>query len=208
VLRSVLDDRTEAERYGGDCLAHFGPLWRSVSEAAESPLPSASLLAIASRILELAALTQPWPADGAAVVTMDGRTLALPPRPRDRTWLLAVAVPQLLQRTGITMRVIPSLVLLPKFLPPTPNALADAMQSNLRRAVEAGLRDLDRIERQISRLHEREGLTKRSKSPLLARLNLAYPGLTPKAVARLLDVTPQGARKLLASASTGQRLRT
>ncbi|MBA3896933.1 MAG: hypothetical protein H0X36_07320 [Sphingomonadaceae bacterium] len=67
----------------------------------------------------------------------------------------------------------------------------------MRKAVNAGLHDLDLIERKARQIAE-EQTTKRSKAPLLARLLLAYPGLKPKAVSQLLKVTPQGARKLLA----------
>ena len=53
-LRQVLDDRTEAETYATSDLAHFGPLWRQVSAVADAPFPSGDLLAVASRVLELA----------------------------------------------------------------------------------------------------------------------------------------------------------
>jgi hypothetical protein len=130
---------------------------------------------------------------------VDGRSLELPPRQRDRLWLIAVAVPRMLYRAGLTSRVIPSLILLPKFLPLSPANLAETMADAIGRAAYAGLRELDLIERAASRSRQDYGVTRRSKAPLLARLQLSYPGLQPAAVARLLGVTPQGARKLLAS---------
>ncbi|WP_088182549.1 hypothetical protein [Sphingobium sp. Z007] len=198
VLRSVLDDRTEAEAYGRDDLAHFGPMWRFIREAADAPLSQPGLVGVAERVLELSALTETGHEAGYEVVTIDGRSLDLPPRARDRNWLIAATVPRLLHQAGLTTRVIPSLILLPKFLPPSPAALAETMMTALRKAVASGLRDLDRIERAIA-ASSTSDVTRRSKAPLLSRLLMTYPGLQPRAVATLLNVTPQGARKLLAS---------
>ena len=198
-LRSVLDDRAEATAYAGDDLAHFGPLWRRVRIAADEPFPSASLLGVAERVFSLAALSESVATASVDVVSLDGRALQLPSRQRDRNWLIGVAMPRLLYRAGFTSRVIPSLILLPKFLPPSPALLAQTLAEGLGRVAKAALRDLDVIERAATRLLAVRGVTRRSKAPILARLQLAYPGLQPAAVARLLKVTPQGARKLLAS---------
>ncbi|RZF63532.1 hypothetical protein EWE75_15730 [Sphingomonas populi] len=205
VLRTVLDDRAEAEAYAQDDLAHFGLCWRRVREAADQRYPSAGLEAIAERVFELAALTEAEADDGIKVVTVDGRSLNLPPRARDRNWVVAAVLPRMLHRAGLTTRVIPSLILLPKFLPSMPAELVDDMVVMLRKAVDDALRDLDTIERSAAAIEIASVATKRSKAPILARLKLAYPGLKPAAVSRLLGVTPQGARKLLAtSPPTGQ----
>lgn len=196
-LRTVLDDRAEAETYGAGDLIYYGPLWRQIQQAANAPFPHRSLLGVAQRVFEMAELTGQAAADAAAVVSIDGRSFTLPPRAKDRNWLIATAVPQMLRAAGITLRVIPSLTLLPRFLPPSPASLEPMLCDALRRAVDGGLRDLDRIERAARKIDE-SAATKRSKAPLLARLQIAYPGLTAKAVVRLLGVTPQGARKLLA----------
>lgn len=197
MLRTVLDDRTEAETYASDDLAHFGPLWRVVRDAADTPFPTGDLTEIARRVFDLAALTEPTATGGSEVVTIDGRSLELPPRSRDRNWLIAAMVPRMLYRAGFTTRVLPSLVLLPKFLPATPQALADLMIERLGKNAEVGLRELDSIEREAGRTLSGMQVTKRSKAPLLARLQLTYPGIQASAVAKLLDITPQGARKLL-----------
>jgi hypothetical protein len=203
ILRSVLDDRTEAEAYGRDDLAHFGPMWRTIREAADAPLGQPGLMGIAERVFELSSLTASGQDAAYEVVTIDGRSWDLPPRARDRNWLIAAAVPRLLYQAHLTTRIIPSLILLPKFLPPSPATLAEAMMTLLRKAVDSGLRDLDLIERTIASAIA-PNVTKRSKAPLLSRLLVAYPGLQPRAVATLLNVTPQGARKLLASISDGR----
>lgn len=197
ILRSVLDDRAAAETYGRDDLAHFGPMWRQIKAEVDTPFPTADLLSIAERILQLAALTSPAPQSSIDVVSVDGRSLALPPKQRDRLWLIAVAVPRMLYRAGFTSRVIPSLVLLPKFLPSSPAGLAEIMANTIGQAARAGLRELDAIERVAAKALADRGATRRSKAPFLARLQLCYPGLQALAVAKLLNVTPQGARKLL-----------
>lgn len=199
MLRTILDYRTQAEVYGADDLAHFGPTWRELRKAADAPFPTRDLLAVASRILELLALTEPAPRDSFDVVSIYGRALCLPPRGRDRSWLIAAAVPRMLYRAGFTTRVIPSFILLPKFLPPSPFDLVRALMQAIGTAAQAGLRDMDSIERAASRIQTDLAVTKRSRAPLLARLQLCYPGLHPSAVSRLLGITPQGARKLLAS---------
>jgi hypothetical protein len=200
-LRTVLDDRAEAALWSGDDLAHFGPLWRTVRHHAALPFAKGGLRAVAERVFEIAELTRSGSRVAAEVVTVDGRTLSIVPQTRDRTWLIAVAVPTMLFRARVTTRVIPSLVLLPKFLPATAAALADMMADALHKAVRAGLHELDAIETAAADTLGALSVTKRSRAPLLARLQLAYPGLGPKAVAQLLEMSPQGARKLLASLS-------
>lgn len=198
ILRSILDDRAEAEAYGRDDLAHFGPLWRQVRAAADAPFPDKDLRAVADRVFELSQLTAQTSADAADVVTVDGRSWALPPRSRDRNWLIAAAMPRMLHRAGFTSLSIPSLILLPKFLPPSPAALTAAIAEALAAAATEGLRELAVIERAVERGRDNLRVTKRSKAPALTRLLITYPGLQASAVARLLGVTPQGARKLLA----------
>jgi len=201
VLRSILDDRSEAEIYGKDDVAHFGPLWRRVRSAADAPFSAGDLLEVAGRIFDLVALTEQTTGSGADVVAVDGRSWSLPARDRDRNWLIATAVPRLLHRAGFTSRIIPSLTLLPKFLPPSRSALAELLATTLGEAAYAALRDLDGIERAVSLQSIGRPVTRRSKAPALARLLVAYPGLQPAAVAKLLNVTPQGARKLLSARS-------
>lgn len=198
-LRTILDDRDDARIYGSNDLVHFGPLWRRVREIALAPFAEADLLAVAERVFELAEMTEQNPSVGSDVATIDGRTWQLSAPPRHRNWLIATAMPLMLHRSGFTGRIIPSLTLLEKFLPASPEALSDLLADKLGQAARAGLRDLVVIERTMERASTQRQFTKRSKAPLLARLLIAYPGLQAGAVATLLGVTPQGARKLLAA---------
>ena len=173
-LRTVLDDRAEAETYGRSDLAYFGPLWKRVREAADAPFPRRDLHSIASRVFEIAALIKDRAADGVGIVSIDGREMVLPPRSRARNWLFASIMPRLLHRSGITLRTIPSLILLPKFLPPSPAALVPVLIDALRKAVDAGLRDLDEIERLVRQISEGPA-TKRSKAPSSRAFKLLIP---------------------------------
>ena len=196
-LRTLLDDRSEAEIWGSGDLAYFGPMWRTVRQHAEAPFDRRNLLAVAERIFEIAEITSAPGAERSDITSPDGRTLSIAPRGRDRLWVVATALPLMLYRAGITSRVIPSMVLLPKFLPDSPSALVEAMYVALEKVVFPALRDLDSLERRLATTLAGLDATQRSHAPLLARLLLTYPGLRPKSVAQLIGITPQGARKLL-----------
>lgn len=197
VLRTVLDDRSEAEVWAGSDLAYFGPAWRQARIEAQAPYPSPSLPSVADRITAMLKTVVVAEQSAVDVTAIDGRTLTLEPRSRDRAWLVASHVPAMLHHAGLTLGILPSLILLPKFPPHGAGELTDVITRSLLVACQSSLRDLDWIERQGSKALA-VSATRRSRAPLLARLALAYPGLRPSAVARLLDVTPQGARKLVA----------
>ena len=197
-LRTLLDDRSEAEMWGSGDLAYFGPMWRIVRQHADAPFDRRDLLAVAERIFEIAEITRAPAAERSDITSPDGRTLSITSRARDRLWVIGTALPLMLYRAGITSRVIPSMILLPKFLPDSPTTLVEAMFAALEKVIFPAIRDLEALERRLATKLATLDATKRSHAPLLARLMLAYPGLQSKAVARLLDITPQGARKLLA----------
>lgn len=200
-LRTLLDDRSEAEMWGSGDLAYFDPMWRIVRQHADAPFDRRDLLAVAERIFEIAEITRAPAAERSDITSPDGRTLSITSRGRDRLWVIATALPLMLYRAGITSRVIPSMILLPKFLPDTPGALVEAMFAALAKLVFPALRDLEGLERGLATTLVELDVTQRSHAPLLARLLLAYPGLRPKSVAQLIGITPQGARKLLARVS-------
>ncbi|MGE4303559.1 MAG: hypothetical protein AB7E24_05940 [Novosphingobium sp.] len=197
VLRTVLDDRSEAEVWAGGDLAYFGPAWRQARIETQGPYSSPTLHAIADRIAAMLETVVVAEQSAVNVTAIDGRTLTLEPSVRDRAWLVASHVPAMLHHAGLTLGTLPSLILLPKFPPHEVGELIDVMMRSLLATCQSGLKDLDWIERQGSKALP-VSATRRSRAPLLARLALAYPGLRPSAVARLLEVTPQGARKLVA----------
>jgi hypothetical protein len=104
VLRTILDDRSEAETYGREDLAYFGPIWRKIRETADLPFDHADLFAIAKRVFDLIALTQSVQAVGLEIRTFDGRSLEIPPGARNHIWLIAAVLPRMLYRAGLTTR--------------------------------------------------------------------------------------------------------
>lgn len=100
--------------------------------------------------------------------------------------------------TGLSLRRLPSLVALPRFLPDNADLLAGQIAAMVARQAGQGLTELDRLEAKLARLPAELTVTRRSKAPLLMRLELAYPGLSKTAVARLLGISHQGATKLVA----------
>ena len=196
VLRTLLDDRHEAELWGSDDLVRFGPAFRATGSLLAAPYPAPSFRNVAERLLAAHRIIEAAPGDERMIATADGRRLHLEPARFDTVWLLACHLPQALAAAGLTLRPLPSLAALPRFLPGSADALAEQLEASAGRSAQAGLIELDRLEKQLDRLPTRLPVTRRSKAPLLLRLELAYPGLRVPAIARLLGISPQGAAKM------------
>ncbi|HKY83148.1 MAG TPA: hypothetical protein VJM09_16955 [Sphingobium sp.] len=203
ISRTLLDDRKEAALWGAEDLVRFGPAWRAVQAAMEAPYPAPSIAALAERLLAAReGLAAPM-AEGQLLTTADGRRLRIDPRRADLGWVVACHLPGALEASGLALRRLPSFVALPRFLPADGAAVAGHLVAMIDRQAREGLAELDRIETRLRRLPEMLGVTKRSKAPLLMRLELAYPGLSRTAVARLLGISHQGASKLMAQVVAG-----
>lgn len=198
ISRQLLDDRREAELWAPDDLVRFGPAWRAVQAMMEAPYPSAALESVAERLIAARdSLTAPV-SGGQLLTTADGRQLRLDPRRSDLGWVVAAHVPAALEACGLALRRLPSFVDLPRFPGGDVETLAGQLSVMIGRQARAGLAELDRIEARLRKLPTELPVTKRSKAPLLMRLELAYPGLSKTAVARLLGISHQGATKLVA----------
>lgn len=195
-LRLLLDDRSEAELWGGDDLLRFGPAFREAAKRLSAPYRAPTLKAVAERLQEVHAQLEVAPVSGRSVSTIDGRTLTVDPRSFGTIWLLACHLPRALHAASITLQIIPSLVGLPKFIAGPASDLATLLEEMLGRAAAIGFADLERYEAIAIDLPKELGVTRRSKLPVLIRLQAAYPGLRVPAIARLLDISPQGAAKL------------
>ena len=136
--------------------------------------------------------------EGHLVTTADGRQWRIDPRRADVGWTLACHFPSALCSAGLSLRHLPSLVGLPRFLPDDAALLAEEIAAMVAREAGRGLVELDRLEAKLARMPTDMRVTRRSKAPLLMRLQLAYPGLGKTAAARLLGISHQGATKLLA----------
>jgi len=170
-----------------------------------APLPSSGFLALTERLITVHRDLGLHAGAGRSVLTADGRRLDIDPRTFDTVWVLGTLLPRAYVAAGLTLRALPSLVGLPRFLPEDPGILAGELQMRTLDAARSGLEELDRLERALLRLPADIKVTKRSKAPLLARIQLAYPDLRVPAVARLLGISPQGAAKVLAQVSTFKR---
>jgi hypothetical protein len=196
VLRTLLDDRAQAEIWAPADLVRFGPAWRAVQAVMEAPSPAPSLRVVADRILAARSALEAPVAEGQLLTTADGRQLRIDPRRPDMGWIVACHLPAALEACGVTLRRLPCMVDLPRFPAEDVEELAGQLAAMLGRQAREGLAELDRIEARLARLPVELGVTRRSKAPLLMRLELAYPGLSKTAIARLLGVSHQGATKL------------
>lgn len=197
ISRQLLDDRKEADLWAADDLVRFGPAWRAAQALMEAPYPQPTLLALAERMIMARSNLEAPETEGPLLTTADGRQLRIAGRRFDMGWVLACHVPVALERAGLALRCLPSMVDLPRFLSDDPAPLAADLAAMIARQAERGLKELDRLEMAIARLPALLPVTRRSKAPLLMRLELAYPGLGKVAVARLLSISHQGATKLL-----------
>jgi hypothetical protein len=197
ISRQLLDDRKEADLWAADDLVRFGSAWRTAQALMEAPFSQPTLLALAERLIVARSNLEAPEAEGPLLTTADGRQLRFAGRRFDMGWVLASHVPVALERAGLAMRCLPSMVDLPRFLPDDPVALAADLAAMIARQAGRGLKELDRLEVAIARLPSLLPVTRRSKAPLLMRLELAYPGLSKVAISRLLGVSHQGATKLL-----------
>lgn len=197
VLRTLLDDRGAAEMWGGEDLVRFGAAFRDARAQLAAAYPAPTLLALAERILETHQAVDGGSRPGRTITAIDGRQLAIDAKGYDSIWLLGCQLPGAFAAAGLTSRALPSLVGLPRFLPSTAEMLADQLEAMVASCAAEGLAELDALERIVAALPHELRVTSRSKAPLLLRLELAYPGLRPSAVARLLGVTHQGAAKLI-----------
>lgn len=209
VLRTLLDDRAEAELWAPDDLVRFSGPFRAAQAAIAAPYPSPTLLAVAERLLEVHTALEVAPAHDRTVTTIDGRQMVLEPRSFGTIWLVACHLPRALVAVGIATRILPSIVHLPRFLPSSAGELARQLEEAIGLSSRQGLAELDRLEGRLEGLPSTLKVTRRSRLPELLRLELAYPGLRVPAIARLLGVSPQAAAKLALQAKkakAGHRL--
>ncbi|NIJ18295.1 hypothetical protein [Sphingobium vermicomposti] len=201
ISRTLLDDRKEAQLWAPEDLVRFGPAWRAVQEALEAPYPTATLEAVADRLIAARAQLEAPVAAGQLLTTADGRQFRIDPRRSDLDWVVACHLPTALRSCGLALRNLPSFVDLGRFLPEDRDVLVQQLAMMIARQAVEGLRELDRIEQRLRRMPSDLEVTKRSKAPLLMRLELAYPGLSRTAAARLLGISHQGVTKLIAQIS-------
>src|SRR3546814_17579515 len=115
--------------------------------------------------------------EGHLVTTADGRQWRIDPRRFDMGWVLACHLPGALLAAGLSLRRLPSLVGLPRFMPDDAGSLAKAIAAMIARQAGQGLIEMDRLEAKMARLPKELRVTRRSKAQLIMRVDLAHPGI-------------------------------
>lgn len=207
ILRTVLVRRANPNVRSKFDMLSFGPMWQRVRDATDAPLARRDLQGIAERVLEISEIISRFPVAEADVTSLDGRKMSLQLQGCPPTCLIGAEMPRLLRRAGLTLRNLPSLVLLPSLLPASSEELANVLLGALDKSVSHGLRDLNAIELAMHRAKKRFK-NKRSKAMLFDRLDIAYPGLTALAAERLLGINKKTARKLAKPVTTEAGSRT
>ncbi|MEL6877994.1 MAG: hypothetical protein AAGL68_07860 [Pseudomonadota bacterium] len=197
LLRGLLDSETEASTWSGGDLVHYGPLWRALGKVAEEPGFDPTLGSIAERLTQMARLVTRAADHSDLVATLpDGRAITFD-RDHPRAWLLLALIPVLLQRSGLSANLLPSLVPRHKFLCSSVAEWHDLLAECLSSQAPQAARLLERMEREVAQLHVRYRRTSRSRLTDAAELRIALPSLTRNKLAIAVNATPAGAGYLM-----------
>ncbi len=197
LLQGLFDAEAEASTWSGADLVHYGPLWRGLRKITDEPGLEPSLTSISGRLAQMARLVRRAADHSELVATLpDGRTISFG-HDHLRAWLVMIMVPTLLQRSGLSANLLPSLVPRHKFLCSSFAEWRDLLAECLFSQAPPAARSLDRMEREMSRLHERYRRTARSRLVDAAELRVALPSLTRNKLAIAVNATPAGAGYLM-----------
>lgn len=108
-------------------------------------------------------------------------------------WLVALHVPNLLVRYGLTSELHPNLVPSFRFTSYSKDEIEQKILDILRAETELSQSSLDAIEQRIVLIQKCRKLTGRSKAQHAARFMIAFPHLRMSLLAKAIDTTPQGA---------------
>ena len=197
LLHGLFDAEAEALTWSGADLIHYGPLWNALRKIAQEPGLEPSLTAIAARLSQMARLVTRAADHSELVATLpDGQAVTFS-RDHPRAWLVLGMVPVLLQRSGLSVNLLPSLVPRHKFLCSSVVEWRDLLTECLARQAPAAASALERFEREMAQLHTRYRRTSRSRLADAAELRIALPSLTRNKLAMAVNATPAGARYLM-----------
>lgn len=197
LLRGLFDSEAEASTWSGADLVHYGPLWRALRKIADEPGLEPSLTSISCRLAQMARLVRRAGDHSELLATLpDGRAITFG-RDHPRAWLVMTMVPTLLQRSGLSANLLPSLVPRHKFLCSSAPEWRDLLSQCLSSKAPPATFALDRMEREMSQLQARYRRTARSRLADAAELRVALPSLTRKKLAVAVNATPAGAGYLM-----------
>ena len=197
LLRSLFDSEAEASTWSGADLVHYGSLWRGLLTVAEEPGLEPSLSSIAGRLAQMARLVTRAVDHSELIATLpDGRAITFD-RDYPRAWLVLAMVPALLQHSGLSSNLLPSLVPRHKFLCSSAAEWRDLLTECLSNQAPLAARSLERLEREMAQLYLRYRRTSRSRLMDAAELRVALPSLTRNKLAVAVNATPAGAGYLM-----------
>lgn len=197
LLRGLFDSEAEASTWSGPDLVHYGPLWRALRAIAEEPGLEPSVGSITERLAQMARLVTRAADHSELVATLrDGRAVMFG-RDHPRAWLVLAMVPVLLQRSGLSANLLPSLVPRHKFLCSSVVEWRDLLAECLSRQAPAAALALKRFEREMAQLKDRYRRTSRSRLTDAAELRIALPSITRNKLAIAVNATPAGAGYLM-----------
>lgn len=197
LLQGLFDAEAEASTWSGADLVHYGPLWRALRKIAEEPGLEPSLTCIAGRLAQMARLVNRAADHSELVATLpDGRAITFG-HDHPRAWLVMIMVPTLLQRSGLSANLLPSLVPRHKFLCSSAPEWRDLLAECLSTQAPPAIRALDRMEHELAQLRARYRRTARSRLADAAELRVALPSLTRNKLAIAVNATPAGAGYLM-----------
>ena len=197
LLRGLFDSEAEASTWSGADLVHYGPLWNALRKVAEEPGLEPSLTSIAGRLAQMARLVTRVADHTELVATLpDGQAVKFG-RDHPRAWLVLTMVPVILQRSGLSANLLPSLIPRHKFLCSSVAEWRDLLTECLARQAPAAASALERLEREMAQLNERYRRTSRSRLTDAAELRVALPSLTRNKLAVAVNATPAGAGYLM-----------
>jgi hypothetical protein len=172
----------------------LSPLFEEVSMKLNSLHLERSLSSVAHVIRKLLIVIQ----ESCVNISDGGLKNAYDILPRDipQAWIASTFLPLLLLRAKLLSSCLPSLIPPIRFVNMAEGAVEAAVRNRLSQEVTYGLRELDKLERQLSGCLDSVKLSKRSHAKEAAILLIAFPRLKRAQLANCLDITPQGAGRL------------
>ena len=197
LLANLFDPRAEGELWARADVLRYGPLWRSLRKLADEPGLEPTLASVGARLMQMSRVIAKTQSSAQILVSLQGGRDIRFLRDEPKCWLLMLMVPLLVQRSGLTTSVLPSLVPKQRLLCASADEWVDVLLGCVGAQTPLASRLLDKLERTISGLQGKYRRTARSRLAQAAELGVALPSLSRKKLAIALNATPAGAGYLL-----------
>lgn len=184
---AFFDYAHEAHQWAYQDVEYYVGIYRSIRDEVVRFNGPSSLSAVAEACEQLLKIAQSEVDSWANAASLSFSYTAVPV-----AWLVALHVPELLYRSGMTTNVHPNLVPTLRSTGYNRKEIEDKICSLLAEEQSVGSSMLDDVERRLKLIEER-GRTIRSKSLKAAEYMTALPRLRSTLLAKALGTTPQGA---------------